>query len=326
VKLVFFRIAVLVFLVSTILLLPACQSSPFNDYIGKGDSYMEEKNWSAAIAEYQKALAIDSKSTSVRRRIGVAYNNEGWDYNQKQEWDQALKDFNSALENYPNYAIAYNNRGVAYDGKGQLSLNKAYQFINNGDLDNGLKEVEKAIGFFGQAIDDLKKALAVKSGFNEAKNNLANAYNDRGHCYDIEKLWDTAISDLSNAIDLNSELARAYNDRCWAYDGKKDWDKAIADCNKAIQLDPNMALAYNNRGWAFHQTDKYSDALVDLTKAINLSPDLSVAYLNRAITYYYLQNKNAAIDDCNMVFKLTKDPDQVIMAKQILALLGVPVK
>lgn len=309
-----------------LLLITACAANPALEHMKLGDDYLGKKNWDGAITEYQKALALDSSLTVIYNQLAVAYNNRGWAFNESKQWDSAIADFNKAIERNSKLHVAYNNRGWAYNGKGQVSLASAYQILDNGKYDPAMLELDKAIEQFTLAISDLNKAIALNSQLDIAKKNLAAAYSDRGHAYNLQKKWDKAIPDLNFAIELNPDLADAYNNRGWAYNGKREFETAIPDLDKAIKLAPQMKLAYNNRGWAYHEIDKYDPALTDLNKAIELDPKLAVAYLNRGITYYYKRMKDQAIADLKKVLELTKSPDLVGGAKEVLGLLGVTVK
>jgi len=302
----------------------ACASSPAMEQIGMGDQASEQHQWGEAISYYQKAIAADSQLTEAKIKLALAYSNRGWDYNNQKKWDDAIEDLDKSLNYNPESAIAYNNRGLAWDGKGQEQLSIAYDYLNiNGDKDSAKIEMENAIDSFTNSISDLNKALKLKNNFEEAIFNLAHAYNDRGHTYNLLKEFDKAIPDLIESIKLNPDLAEAYNDLGWAYNGKKDWQKALPECTKAIELNNEMALAYNNRGWAYHELNDFNKALIDLDKAIELMPGLSVAYLNRAITYYYLKNVEKVVEK---VLELTNDPDQEWSAKQVASLVGVDLK
>ncbi|MGB8707141.1 MAG: tetratricopeptide repeat protein [Dehalococcoidia bacterium] len=304
------------------MVLTSCATSPALDRIAQGDRYLKENKWDEAIIEYQQAMALAPDLKEARSRLGLAYNNRGWRYNGQAEWDQAIADLNKAIEWDPALAAAYNNRGRAYNGKGEYALTNAIQILDSGQYDPAIVELDKAIDLYTHAIADLNQAIALNPKLSAAPNNLAASYTDRGHAYDIKRQWDSAISDLTMAVNLNPNLVGAYNNRGWAYDGKKDYELAIPDLTKAIKMDPNLALAYNNRGWAYHQTEQYDLALADLNKAIELEPKLAVAYLNRGITYYYKGMRAEAIADFNTVLALTKHPELVWGARQVLALLG----
>ena len=53
------------------------------------------------------------------RNLATTYNNRGWRYNLKGDFDRAIVDLNEALRRDPKMAYAYNNRGWAYYEKGE---------------------------------------------------------------------------------------------------------------------------------------------------------------------------------------------------------------
>src|SRR5438105_6394118 len=59
--------------------------------------------------------------------------------------------------------------------------------------------------------------------------------------------YEDAISDYTQALQLDPKYAFAYNNRGFAYYNLKQYDKALADYDQALQLDPKHAFAYNNR-------------------------------------------------------------------------------
>ena len=61
-----------------------------------------------------------------------AYNNRGFTYKEKGDFDTAIKDFDTAIQLKPDHAAAaYNNRGVVYNSKG--------------DFDTAIKDYRKAM-------------------------------------------------------------------------------------------------------------------------------------------------------------------------------------
>ena len=140
----------------------------------------------------------------------------------------------------------------------------------------------------------------------------------RGRAYHEEGCIDEAISDYTQAIELDSkyakcagvyiECAKVYTDRGYAYSKKRDYDRAIRDYTQAIELDSKNVKAYHGRGLAYryHKSmDKKQDlkkAIEDYTQAVNLGSkytglarvyaDRGYAYNNRNIGMY-----DEAIDD-----------------------------
>ena len=80
--------------------------------LNRGITYSQKGEYSKAISDYNKAIAIDPNLT-------VAYLNRGFTYRQLGEYDKAISDYSKAIELYPRYALAYNNRGYAYRKKGE---------------------------------------------------------------------------------------------------------------------------------------------------------------------------------------------------------------
>jgi len=292
-------------------------------WYGKGLALKGEERYREAIAAFDQVIQIQSNISEAWRERGDAFA-ELKDYPQAlASIDAAIKhsrqpDFNlywlrgiwlSELERYsaavdayseairikPNL-FAYNNRGTVWYGlkeyeKAIADYNQAINldsefalaYNNRGGVWYELKEYEKAIADFNQAIDlDSKQVLA---------------YYNRGLTFFYLDKYSNAISDYTQAINLNPEWASAYYNRGLALSQQKDYQKAIADFTQAIDLDPKKIDAYYNRGLTFFYLEKYSNAISDYTQAINLDPKLAEAYGNRGLTYIYLGDKEKAIED-----------------------------
>jgi Flp pilus assembly protein TadD len=74
---------------------------------------------------------------------------------------------------------------------------------------------------------------------------LPDAYRSRGLAHIETGDYDSAVSDLSEAIRLNPKDAAAYTQRGWAFGEKRQFDRAITDLDEGIRLDPAAASAYN---------------------------------------------------------------------------------
>jgi tetratricopeptide (TPR) repeat protein len=138
------------------------------------------------------------------------------------------------------------------------------------------------------------------------------AYRERGRAVREGKGDnDQAIADFNQAIRLDPNYASAYNNRGNVYYyNKRDYDKAIADYNQAIRLDPNFASAYLNRGLAYNEKRDYNQAIADFNQAIRLDPNYAVAYNNRGNAYYNKRDYDKAIADYNQAILL--DPNYAL--------------
>ena len=128
-----------------------------------------------------------------------------------------------------------------------------------------------------------------------------------GQKYASQNQWDRAITEFSQAIDLNPKIARAYSGRGKAYSKRGEYDKAIVDFTMAIALDPNYAEDYVGRGDAYDYTKGYSNAIADYSKAIALNPRLKEAYYDRGFVYNESGNYDSAVADYTRAIEM--DPN-----------------
>ena len=83
--------------------------------------------------------------------------------------------------------------------------------------------------------------------------------------------WD-AITDYSNAIDLDSSYSEAYNYRGLALCHLENYGDALVDFESAIEINPKYASAYNSLGAIYEELDILKEAIQDYTKAVELDP------------------------------------------------------
>ena len=70
--------------------------------------------------------------------------------------------------------------------------------------------------------------------------------------------------------------------RAKAYAADKKYNTAVEDLSKAIELKPDLADAYIERGEVYTQVRRLPDAIADFTRAIELAPQNPKAYARRA--------------------------------------------
>ena len=117
--------------------------------------------------------------------------------------------------------------------------------------------------------------VAIQSG-QWAGENLAKAYNNRGHAYNILGQYTRAIADYDQALRLAPNDAIAYNGRGFTYHKFGQFSRAIEDYNRALQLNPDYVLAYNNRGIAYERLGEFDKAVQDWESAMRIEGSPSV--------------------------------------------------
>ena len=172
------------------------------------------------------------------------------------------------------------------------------------------KELQKALEEQNKQIEELKRQLANKNSNTDIDklkiefSNVDNAFMsnqkiETGNKFYFNGNYNAAISDYSQAIELNPQNAIAYRNRGTAYANLKEYSRASNDFSKVIELEPNNYAAYIGRGASYIYLQKYNSAIKDLTRAIEINPNDSLAYYNRGICYQAINNVERAQADFN---------------------------
>jgi tetratricopeptide (TPR) repeat protein len=247
---------------------PTNSAPKADDYFVSANNKYTAGNYQGALAEYDRAIALNPNYIS-------AYSNRGLLRSLRlNDQNGALADYNKAIALDPKYATAYNNRGLLRS----LRLNDQ----------NG-------------ALADYNKAIALDPKYAIAHYNRGFLKEDR------LKDYRGALADYNQAISIDPQYLDAYNNRGLLKDNKlNDLQGSLADYNRVISLDPKYAIAYNNR--ALLKAEKLKDlqgALADYNQAISLNPKYSEAHNNRAVLKAEkLNDYQGALADYNQAISL----------------------
>jgi len=121
---------------------------------------------------------------------------------------------------------------------------------------------------------DLKGALAdLNSAIATAPAPSAEYFNDRSMVKIALADFDGAITDATQAGQLNPNLGSAFGNRALAEQDKGNFPAASADFTKAIQLQPTFAAYYGFRAELRQNQNDFPGAVEDYDKFIGLQPD-----------------------------------------------------
>jgi len=123
-----------------------------------------------------------------------------------------------------------------------------------------------------------------------------------------QKDFDSAVTNLTKAIEANPKSPAAYFYRGLAYREKKDFDRAIGDFSECIPLEPAPAHCYYNRGIVHLMKRDFEKAIKDFDEAVRLEPKNATPYLGRAYTYGETRRYEKAEADYMTAIRL--DPKQ----------------
>ena len=181
-------------------------------------------------------------------------------------------------------------------GGASVSATSAAAAPANQDLPAGVKALVQR-GLEAYRAGQNATALSALSEAIELDPRDAGIHVDRGNVWYVQHEYELAIADFSEAILLDPGRATAYSNRGLAWSALEEHDKAIADFNAAIRLQANFGRAYNGRGCAFQAKGMLDTAIADFDEAIRLNPNYATAYENRSAAHAKLGNKKLADAD-----------------------------
>ena len=184
------------------------------------------------------------------------------------------------------------------EGSPEWHFNHAYDLANQ--------------GLYEEAEAEYTKVLEG----NPTNTTKTQAYINRAAAYNSLQRWEEAISDSTEAINLDPESTLAYLNRAMAYNATEEYDLAIADFSKIIELDDTIAEAYVHRAYAYINKEEFHKAITDCNKAIYIDPEQTYAYFNRGLAHKGLGSIEEAISDFEDFVILTDSAAWIEMATQ----------
>lgn len=185
------------------------------------------------------------------------------------DYSGAVEDFTRTLEIHPLYVRAYHYRGVAND-----------RLSNYADA---MADYKKAI-----SLDPFSEELHIASG------------STLMHLNDYNK----AVAEFDTALIINPENSNAYISRGIAKRYLEDLDGALNDMNSAVYNDFFNIEAIARRGMIELEREEYQKAMDDFNEALRMDKDNPLIYFHRAVAYLNLGDTTAALNDYEKVNKL----------------------
>jgi len=206
------------------------QKSPHKarPYNNRGLGFYAQGRFIQAIADYQKAIAINPEYANAYDNLGVVYVRQG-------KFAQAIKEYSRAIALNPDWAQGYNNRGAALFHQGDLTqaladYNKAIA-LNPGYVDaySNRGIVYSHQGQLAAAIADFNRAIQINP-------DSAEEYNNRGNAYAKQREYSQAMADYNKAVDIDPHFAQTYNNRAVVFYQLKEYAKAWDNLRRAEDL------------------------------------------------------------------------------------------
>jgi tetratricopeptide (TPR) repeat protein len=211
------------------------------EFVERGDRYMSDKNYDAAIIEYRNAVQQDPRFGDAYRKLATAYSNRG-------DGIEALGAAVQAAELLPDNEDAQLEAGafLLFSGQFEKARTHAQKILAKntknirarvllGNATAGLKDTDAAIREFEDAIRLDPQQSEIYAG-------LAVLKASAGEREEAEKIFKQAIELDPKASNSRLALARFY----WSTERLADTEKTLLDAHKTLpgNSQVNLTLAF----------------------------------------------------------------------------------
>ncbi len=205
-------------------------------------------------------------------------------YYDKNDFVNALINYNKAIQLNPQGGGSYVRRGFIYHYTGEVA--KAYEDYDTAvRLNPALKnEQYMKCMLYDSANDDSNVGVRSCTETITEFPGFSLAYYKRGVAYYSAENYAPALQDFTKSINIRSNFFNSYVYRGLIYSNTDRESLAVTEYTKAIQLiganDSKAYLSYNNRGLSYEALGNYTQAAADFRKAYQLNPSYAKAKEN----------------------------------------------
>ena len=214
------------------------------------------------------------------------YFNMGNDYNELQQFDNAIIELEKSLEIYkkwdskPMWIWNYTNLGYSYHKLGEYKKeNKLYKkaqqdFPDDPDLLFRQAVLALSEGNAKDAIDIIEKYKSIRKDNSSSEKDIAagiaGIYSEAGIFAIAEEYYREALS-------IEPENPGMLNNLAWfLIDKERNIDEGLKLIDKALKISPDNYLYQDTKGWGLYKQGKYREALDILQKSWDLRREKAV--------------------------------------------------
>ncbi len=236
-------------------------------YYGRGMAYEGLSKNEEALADYEKAIAIDPKYADALCQRGIVLIGKGIK-------DKGCLDLKKA--------------GTAGNAKAKELFDKnacsdiAKAFISAGDAKFDAKDYNGALADYSSAVQLNKESF--------------DAFIKRGKCNVQLKKYAKAISDYDKALKIKNDTVQVLYLRGLAYNASENFVLAFNDFSCVIRLEPNNYDAFMARAYSCEGMQKFRSAVYDYSECIRIKPDDGNAYYKRGLVTQDAKDGSACKD------------------------------
>ena len=270
------------------------------------DLHILTGNLSSAEEDLNKVIAIDPK-------IASAYYKKGLLFSRRENISHALDDFSTAIKADPGYSAAFYQRGLCNVKLRRISqAGEDFANARKSGLDEpSLKNVSTiALQYYTAGVDQFTKHAMDSSFhlFNSAiliDPSVAEYRFKRGEYYFLVKDYAAAISNYSDAIQLNENYYDAWYKRGCAKFYQRNYEQAVPDFEMAIRINPKIPVTYKILADAYFMSGRYAQAIQQYDLAIQIAKTnkivldeslLTDLYNNQGESYFNTKDYTRALE------------------------------
>lgn len=278
-----------------------------------GDTYLAQKEWTAARNAYRKALDKeqlgDPSDPDALTRIARAFladaravfTDEGALFQAIGVLDDAINTAKTAQEKNANYAPAHNVMGEIYLFQAKTYITRPELSVTSHTCEDALKEFDAALKADPNSISAMSNAaecLLLLDKPDEARQHLNKAltlepkraalHAQMAQVLLAQEDADGALQEAQTAISLNKNCADALNTAGKVYMYyREDLGEAIQHFSQAVTADPTRWESSVNLGLAFFQMESWYRARREFRKALDMIPTAAIANTAQQQAYLY---------------------------------------
>jgi len=251
---------------------PDTKPAAYDFYLrGRGylEDYKNQDNIDNAIAEFQRAIAVDQNYAPAYAAMGLAYNT-GF------VWKNRDKDWVGKAKTACDHALALTPQ-----------LAEGHTCLGNVFLSTGRYE---------DAVQEFQRSLDLYHNSDETLSSLAAAYQKLGKASAAEDAYRKAVS-------LRPNYWRVYNAFGAFYVNQARYSDAAKMFKKTIQLAPLNYRGYSNLGATDLMVGRYQEAVDAFNRSIALRPTGQV-YGNLGAAYFYMRHYPDSAENLQQALKI----------------------
>jgi len=253
---------------------PDTKPAAYDFYLrGRGylEDYKSQDNIDNAIAEFQRAIAVDQNYAPAYAAMGLAYNTGFVWKNRDKDWvDKAKTACDRALALTPQLAEGHTCLGNVFLSTGRYE-NAVQEFQRSLDLDHNSDETLSSLA---TAYQKLGKASAAEDAYRKAialRPNHWAVYSAFGTFYFNQGRYAEAAGMFQQAIKRAPLNFRDYSNLGAAYLYLGQYQAGIESLRQSISLRPAFE-AYGNLGFCYFYIRRYQESADALQEALKIDP------------------------------------------------------